>query len=79
MTQIFQRIPQVFTNDRGSHRVFLEGAETLAYTWSSAPITGTELSQLLLVNEREFQFPIDYTNMSHLTWKKIKYANLWII
>jgi hypothetical protein len=59
---------RVFNNDRGTNRVFIEGALTLCYAWNSCPVTGTDLSRSLLVVGREFQFPIDFTSRYHVTY-----------
>eukprot|EP00978_Attheya_sp_CCMP212_P032630 scaffold128342_cov35-Attheya_sp.AAC.1 len=59
---------RVFNNDRGTNRVFVEGAMTLCYTWNSCPVTTTDLSRSLLTVGREFQFPIDFTSRYHITY-----------
>jgi hypothetical protein len=51
---------RVFNNDRASNRVFIEGAQTLSYSWNSCPVLGTDLSRSLLVVGREFHFPINF-------------------
>ena len=58
---------RIFNSERNSNRVFVEAAETLCYSWNSAPITGTDLSRSLLVVGREFKFPIDISNNRHIT------------
>ena len=59
---------RVFNNDRGTNRVFVEGALTLCYAWNSCPVTATDLSRSLLAVGREFQFPIDFTSRYHITY-----------
>ena len=44
----------IFTNNRKSTRVFVEGAFMTAYAWNSAPVAGTNLSISLVVLGREF-------------------------
>ena len=56
---------KVFTNDRNSIRVFLEGALLAAYSWNSAPIVGTNISRSLIVVGREFHFPIDFNGNNY--------------
>ena len=60
---------RIFTSDRATPRVFLEGAETLCYAWNSAPVSGTDLSRSLLVTGREFKFPIDIQNSKSTTFE----------
>ena len=60
---------RVFDNDRGTNRVFLEGAETLTYAWNSCPVLGTDLSRSLLTVGREFHFPIDFTANKHISFE----------
>ena len=50
---------KVFTNERDTTRVFVEGSLLAAYAWNSAPVIGTNISRSLIVVGREFQFPID--------------------
>eukprot|EP00978_Attheya_sp_CCMP212_P003451 scaffold7141_cov56-Attheya_sp.AAC.1 len=59
---------RVFNNDRGTNRVFVEGAMTLCYAWNSCPVTTTDLSRSLLTVGREFHFPIDFTTRYHNTY-----------
>jgi hypothetical protein len=59
---------RVFNNDRGTNRVFVEGAMTLCYAWNSCPVTTTDLSRSLLTVGREFQFPIDFTSRYHISY-----------
>ena len=59
---------RIFTSQRGTPRVFQEAAETLAYAWNSAPVTGTDLSRSLLTVGREYRFPIDIVNNCHITF-----------
>jgi hypothetical protein len=56
---------RVYDNDRGTNRVFVEGAELLAYAWNSCPVLGTDLSRSLLAVGREFHFPIDFAARRH--------------
>ena len=60
---------RIFTSDRATPRVFLEGAETLCYAWNSAPVSGTDLSRSLLVTGRKFKFPIDIQNSKSTTFE----------
>ena len=56
---------KIFTSERSTKRVFIEGAKTLCYAWNSAPCTGTDLSRSLLVVGREFKFPIYIEMQKH--------------
>ena len=59
---------RIFSTERGTVRVFLEGAETLVYAWNSAPVVGTDISRSLLVTGREYRFPIDIADSKHVTF-----------
>jgi hypothetical protein len=59
---------RVFDDDRGTNRVFLEGAETLTHAWNSCPVLGTDLSRSLLTVGREFHFPVDFTANKHVSF-----------
>ena len=55
----------VFFSERGNNCVALEGILMSLYAWNSAPVVGTEISHSLLVNGREFNFPIDFSTENH--------------
>ena len=57
---------KIFTSERSTKRVFVEGAETLCYAWNLAPVTGTDLSRSPL-------FHLSYPNNTfvHMSCTKI--------
>ena len=59
---------RIFCNSRGTIRSFREGILLTVYAWNSAPVVGTDLSRSLLTVGREFHFPIDFANNSHISY-----------
>lgn len=46
------------------HRCFMTGIKTLLYAWNTAPRIRTDISRSLVVTGREWQFPIDYSDIN---------------
>jgi hypothetical protein len=61
---------RVFNNDRVSNRVFIEGAQTLSYSWNLCPVLGTDLSRSLLVVGRKFHSPTDFEANKQVSYFK---------
>jgi hypothetical protein len=49
----------IAANDRGTPKVFVEGAHTAAYAWNSSPIDGTDIIRSVPAVGRPFRFPFD--------------------
>ncbi len=56
---------KITANERGTVWIAMEAILLLLYTWSSAPIPGTDLSRCFVALGREFQFLIDFSTNKH--------------
>jgi hypothetical protein len=61
---------RVFNNDSQSNQVFIEGAQTLTYSWNSCPVLGTNLSRSLIVLGQEFHFLINFIANHQISYAK---------
>jgi len=46
-------------NDRGTHQVYIQNAQTSQYAWNSAPVDNTDIIRSMVAVGRAFRFPLD--------------------